>query len=68
MEPTLTQSSAIYFKRHKESKRRAVLFRHLRASSTNQTRDRDLKQEALGNAYIAQGFRPGQLLLRGFAS
>jgi len=61
MQPTLTQSSAIYFKRHKESKRRAVLFRQLRASSTNQTRD--VKQKAVDDAYIAQGLRSGQLPL-----
>jgi hypothetical protein len=66
MEPTLTQSSAIYFTRHKESKRRVVLFRQLRASSTNQTSD--VKQKAVGNADIAQGLRLGQLQLRGFAS
>jgi hypothetical protein len=66
MEPSGAQSSAIYFKRHKGSKRRAALFRQLRAKPTNPTRD--VKQKTVGNAYIAQGFRSGQLSLRGFAS
>jgi len=61
MELTVTQRSAIYFKRHKSSRRRAALFRQLRASPTNQTSD--VKQKAVGNAYIAQGLRSGQLLL-----
>jgi hypothetical protein len=65
MEPTLAQGSAIYFKQHKGSECRAALFRQLGASSTNQTRD--VKQQTFGNAYIAQGFRSGQLSLRGFA-
>src|ERR1700737_347018 len=66
MESTNTQSSAIYFKRHKGSKCRAALFRRLRATSSNQTRD--VTQKTVDNAYIPQGFRPGQLSLRGFAS
>ena len=64
MQLTVQQSSAIYFKRHKGSKRRAALFRQLRASSANQTRD--VKQQTFGNAYIAQRLRSGQLWLRGF--
>jgi hypothetical protein len=63
MEPTLQQSSAIYFKRHKGSKTRAALFRQLRASLANQTHD--VKQQMIGNAHIAQGLRSGQLWLRG---
>jgi hypothetical protein len=66
MEPAARQRSAIYFKRHKASKRRAVLFRQLRASATNQIRD--LKQLTLGNAYITQELCSGQRLLKGFAS
>ena len=62
MEPAAKQS-AIYFKRHKGSKRRAALFRQLRASTANQTSD--VKQQTFGNAYIAQGLRSGQLWLRG---
>ena len=63
MKPTVQQSSAIYFKRHKGSKCRAALFRQLRASPANQTRD--VKQQTFGNTYIAQGLRSGQLLLCG---
>jgi hypothetical protein len=66
MELTVTRSSAIYFKRHKRSKHRAALFRQLRASSTNQTRE--VEPETFGNAYIPQGLESGQWLLRGFAS
>jgi len=55
MEPTAQQSGAICFKRHKGSKRRAALFRQLRASTANQTSD--VKQQTFGNAYIAQGLR-----------
>ena len=64
MEPTITQNSAIYFKRHKGSKRRAALFRQLRASAANQTFD--VKQQAFGNAHVGQRLRSGQLWLRGF--
>jgi hypothetical protein len=64
MQPTVEQSSAIYFKRHKGSKHRAALFRQLRASATNQTRDG--KQQMFGNAHIGQRLRSGQLWLRGF--
>ena len=63
MQPTVQQSSAIYFKRHKGSKRRAALFRQLRTSPANQTRD--VKQQAFGNARIVQRLRSGQLWLRG---
>ena len=63
MEPTAQQSGAIYFKRHKGSKRRAALFRQLRASPANQTHG--VKQQTFGNAHIAQGLRSGQLWLRG---
>jgi hypothetical protein len=63
MQLTAKQSSSIYFKRHKGSKCRAVLFRQLRASPANQTRD--FKQQAFGNGYITQGLQSGQLLLRG---
>src|SRR6266699_165733 len=66
IKPTVQQSSAIYFKRHKGSRCRAALFRQLRASSANQTRD--VKQQTFGSGYIAQGLQSGQLLLRGFAS
>jgi hypothetical protein len=66
MESTGTQRSAIYFKRHKGSKGRAALFRQLRASPTNQTRD--VKQQTFGNAYITQDLPSGQLSLKGFAS
>jgi hypothetical protein len=65
MEATVRQSSALYFKRHKASKRRAALFRQLRASPTNQTGD--LKQQTFGDAYFAQEHRSGQRLLSGFA-
>jgi hypothetical protein len=64
MQLTVQQSSAIYFKRHKGSKRRAALFRQLRASATNQTCD--VKQQTFGNAHVGQKLRPGQLWLRGF--
>jgi hypothetical protein len=66
MKITAKQSSAIYYKRHKVSKCRAALFRQLRASPANQTRD--VKQQTFGNGYIAQGLQSGQLLLRGFAT
>jgi len=52
--------------RHKASRRRAVLFRQLRASATNQICD--LKQLTLGNAYITAEVSSGQRLLKGFAS
>jgi hypothetical protein len=58
---TLTQSSAIYFKRHKGSKSRAALFRQLRASPANQTHD--AKQRTFGDGDIAQGLQSGQLWL-----
>ena len=64
MQPTAKQSSAIYFKRHKGSKRRAALFRQLRASAANQTCD--VKQQTFGNACIGQRLPSGQLSLRGF--
>jgi hypothetical protein len=63
MEANVQQSRAIYFKRHKGSRSRAALFRQLRASPANQTRD--IRQQTFGNAYIAQGLRSGQLWLRG---
>jgi len=66
MESTVTQRSAIYFKRHKGSKGRAALFRQLRALRANQTRD--VKQQTFGNAYVTQGLPSGQLSLKGFAS
>ena len=62
MQRTVEQSSAIYFKRHKESKCRATLFRRLRASSINQARD--VKQQTFGPRYLGAG----QLSLTGFAS
>jgi len=65
MELTVTQSSAIYFKRHLGSKRRAALFRQLRASVIDQTSA--LKQQTFGSTYITQELRSGQRLLRGFA-
>jgi len=61
MQPIAKQSSAIYFKRHKASKCRAGLFRQLRASPANQTRD--VKQQTFGNGYRAQGLRSGQVPL-----
>jgi hypothetical protein len=63
MEPTVKQSSVVYFKRHKASKCKAALFRQLRASPANQTRD--VTQQTFGNAHIAQGLGSEQLLLRG---
>jgi hypothetical protein len=63
MEPTVQQSSAIYFKRYKGCKYRAALFRQLRASLANQTHD--VKQQMVGNAHVAQALRSGQLSLRG---
>jgi len=47
------------------TKCRAALFRQLRASPANQTRD--FKKQTFGNGYIAQGLPSGQLLLTGFA-
>jgi hypothetical protein len=64
MQPTAKQSSAIYFKRHKDSKCRAALFRQFRASPANQTRD--VKQQTFGDGYIAQGLQSVQLPMRGF--
>jgi hypothetical protein len=66
MESIAGRRSAIYFKRHKRSKGRAALFRQLRASPANQTRD--AKQQTFGNGYITQSLPSGQLLLKGFAS
>jgi hypothetical protein len=66
MESTVTQRSALYFKRHKGSKGRAALFRQLRASPPNQSRDP--KQQMLGVADIGQKLPSGQRLLRGFAT
>jgi hypothetical protein len=62
--PTVQQSSAIYFKRDKDSKSRAALFRQLRSSPANQ--NYDVKQQTFGNVHIVQGVRSGQLWLRGF--
>src|SRR5438045_6921628 len=61
---TAIQMSAIYFKRHKGSNRRTALFRQLRPSPKNQSRD--VRQQTFGNADIKQGLRSGQLSLRGF--
>jgi hypothetical protein len=58
----VTQSSAIYFKRHKASKRRAALFRQLYTPLANQLHD-----VTVGKPYIAEKLPPRQLLLRGFA-
>jgi hypothetical protein len=66
MEAAARQRSEVYFMRHKASRRRAVLFRQLRASATNQICD--LKQATLGNTYITQELSSGQRLLKGFAS
>jgi hypothetical protein len=66
MEAAARQRSAIYFKRHKASKCRAMLFRQLRASAPN--RICDLKQLTLGYAYITPELSSGQRLLKGFAS
>ncbi|PYI78675.1 MAG: hypothetical protein DMF04_02415 [Verrucomicrobia bacterium] len=65
MEAEARQRSAIYFKRHKASKLRAVLFRRLRSSATNQVYH--LKQLTLGNAFITPELPSGQRLLKGFA-
>jgi len=65
MEAAARQRSEIYFIRHKASRRRAVLFRQLRASATNQICD--LKQLTLGNTYITQELFSGQRLLKGLA-
>jgi hypothetical protein len=65
MEAAARQRSEIYFKRHKASKGRAVLFRQLRASATNQIYH--LKQPTLGNTYVSQELFSGQRLLKGFA-
>jgi hypothetical protein len=64
MQLTVQQSSANYFKRHKGSKRRAALFRQLRASAADQICG--VKQQTFGNAFIGQRLRAGQLWLRGF--
>jgi hypothetical protein len=66
MESTVTQRSAIYFKRHKGSKGRAALFRQLRTPPANQIRD--VKRQTFGNAYITEDLASGQLSLRGFVS
>jgi len=66
MQITGTQKSAIYFKRHKGSECRAALFRQLRATIENQTRD--VKQKTVDNACLPQALRLGQLSLRGFGS
>ena len=39
MEPTIAQSSALYFARHKVSKRRAALFRQLSTAASKQGPD-----------------------------
>jgi len=65
MEAAARQRNEIYFLRHKASRRRAVLFRQLRASATNQICD--LKQLTLGNTYITQELFSGQRLLKGLA-
>jgi len=65
METAARQRSEIYFMRHKASRRRAVLFRQLRASATNQICD--LKQLTLGDTYVTQELFSGQRLLKGFA-
>jgi len=36
MEPTIAQNSALYFARHKVSKRRAALFRRLSTAASEQ--------------------------------
>jgi hypothetical protein len=66
MESTVTQRSAIYFRRHKGSKGRSALFRQLRASPPNQSRDP--KQQMFGYDDIGQELPSGQRLLRGFAT
>jgi hypothetical protein len=66
METAARQRSEIYFRRHKASRGRAVLFRQLRASAKNKICD--LKQTTLGNTYITQELSSGQRLLKGFAS
>jgi hypothetical protein len=65
MEAESRQRGAIYFKRHKASKGRAVLFRRLRASATNQIYH--LKQLTLGNGCSTPELPSGQRLLKGFA-
>ena len=39
MEPTLTQSCALYYMQHKTSKRRAALFQRFRAAARKQAPD-----------------------------
>jgi hypothetical protein len=66
LEATVTQNSALYFKRYKGSKERAALFRQLRASPKDRTCN--ARQQTFSNAHIAQELPSGQRLLRGFAS
>ena len=63
MQLTGTQRSAIYFKRHKRSKCRAALFRQLRATLENQTRD--VKQNTGDNVHPA-GVSTGTIVPTGF--
>jgi hypothetical protein len=53
MEPTITQNSALYFARHKASKRRAALFRQLRTAASKQRPD-VRQQLTFGDLFIRQ--------------
>jgi len=53
MEPTIAQNSTLYFARHKVSKRRAALFRHLSTAASKQGPD-VRRQLAFGDLFIVQ--------------
>jgi hypothetical protein len=53
MEPTIMQSSALYFARHKASKRRAALFRRLNTAASKQGPD-VRRQLTFGDLFIAK--------------
>ncbi len=51
MEPTLSQNCALYYAQHKASKRRATLFKELRAAACKQ--DPDVRQQlTFGDVYV----------------
>jgi hypothetical protein len=53
MEPTITQNSALYFARHKVSKRRAALFRQLSTAARKQGPD-VRRQPTFGDLFTVQ--------------
>jgi len=55
MEPTITQNSALYFARHKVSKRRAALFKKFRAAASKQGPD-VRRQLTSGDLFIVNDF------------